>query len=81
MKIEIFGPGCYRCKATEENVRKALQAVGLEAEVVHVSDYREFARRGIMVTPAVAIEGKTMSSGRIPDVEQVRHWLQDLRAA
>jgi small redox-active disulfide protein 2 len=81
MKIEILGPGCYRCIATEDNVRKALAELGLEAEVVHISDPREFARRGVMFTPAVIIDGQLKASGRIPDVEQVRSWLEQQRAA
>jgi small redox-active disulfide protein 2 len=81
MKIEILGPGCNRCIATEENVRKALESLGLQAEVVHVSDPREFARRGVMFSPAVIIDGQLKASGRIPDVDQIRSWLELERAA
>ena len=45
MKIEILGPGCSRCRATEELVRKALAELKLEAEIAHVSDPVQFARR------------------------------------
>jgi hypothetical protein len=44
MKVEILGPGCNRCAATKENVRKALESLRLQAEVVHISDPLEFAR-------------------------------------
>ena len=81
MKIEILGPGCNRCIATEDNVRKALESLRLQAEVVHISDPREFARRGVMFTPAVIIDGQLKASGRIPDVEQIRSWLEQQRAA
>jgi small redox-active disulfide protein 2 len=81
MKVEILGPGCPRCMATQENVRKALQALRLEAEVAHVSDPREFARRGVMFTPAVVINGEVKSSGRIPQVEEIRTWLAGRPAA
>ena len=46
MKIEIFGPGCARCKQTEHNARQALSAVGLDAEVIKIEDIREYAPRG-----------------------------------
>ncbi len=77
MKIEILGPGCMRCVTTERNVRQALDALRLSAEIVHVFDQEEFVKRGIKFTPAVVIEGMTMSSGRIPEVDEIRRWLKD----
>lgn len=77
MKIEIVGPGCMRCITTERNVRQALDALRLNAEVVHILDREEFAKRGIKFTPAVIIEGTTRSSGRIPEVDEIRRWLQE----
>lgn len=77
MKIEILGPGCMRCITTEQNVRQALVGLGLSAEIVHLSDPEEFAKRGIKFTPAVIIEGTTRSSGRIPEVMEIRLWLQE----
>jgi small redox-active disulfide protein 2 len=81
MNIEILGPGCYRCEATEENVRKALEALGLEAQVKHISDPQEFGRRGVVFTPAVVIDGRVQSSGRVPEVEEICTWLAGRRAA
>lgn len=77
MKIEILGPGCMRCIVTEENVRSALGQLGLTAEVIHVSDHHEFDKRGIKFTPAVVVDGRTKSSGRIPQVPEIRRWLED----
>ncbi len=77
MKIEILGPGCMRCMTTEENVRQALGQVGLTAEIVHVSDHHEFHKRGIKFTPAVVVDGQTKSSGRIPQVPEIRSWLEE----
>jgi small redox-active disulfide protein 2 len=76
MKIEILGPGCARCRATEDNVRKALAELHVEADVVHVTDVREFAKRGVMLTPGVLIDGTLRSTGRIPSVEEIMQWLQ-----
>ncbi len=80
MKIEILGPGCMRCITTERNVRQALNGLGLNAQIAHVFDPEEFAKRGIKFTPAVVIEGATKSSGRIPDVGEIRRWLEESAA-
>lgn len=71
MKIEVMGPGCARCHATERNVRKALTELGTEAEVGHVYDVKEYARRGVVLTPAVVIDGKVVVQGRIPEVQEL----------
>ena len=75
MRIEILGPGCARCRATEEVVRKALAEVGVEAQIEHITDPVEFARRGVMLTPGVVIDGQVKSSGRVPRLEDVKSWL------
>jgi small redox-active disulfide protein 2 len=75
MKIEIFGPGCARCKQTERNVREALSASGIEAEIIKVEDVRQYAVRGVVFTPAVAIDGELKCTGRIPTREEVQEWL------
>ena len=76
MKIEILGPGCARCRATEDNVRKAVAELGLEAEVVHISDLLEISRRRVMLTPGLIMEGQLKSSGRVPEVAEIKEWLQ-----
>lgn len=75
MKIEILGPGCARCRATEENVRQALAELKVEAEVVHITDVLEIGRRRVMLTPGVIIDGQLRSSGRIPEVKEIKDWL------
>lgn len=73
--IEVLGPGCPNCQAVERNVREALAATGLEAEVLHVTDWAEIAGRGVMSTPGLVIDGTVVSTGRIPTAEQVASWL------
>jgi len=75
MKIEVFGPGCYRCQTTLRTVEHALNELNMEAEVIHIDDLREFAQRGVMFTPAVFIDGALKASGRVPKLEEVKHWL------
>ncbi len=74
LKIEILGPGCPRCRATEENLKRALAELHLEAEVLHVTDPKEIAQRRIFLTPGVGVDGEVRSSGRVPEVEEIKQW-------
>jgi small redox-active disulfide protein 2 len=80
MNIAVFGMGCPKCKATEQNVREACKALGIDAEVTHVADPREFARAGVRVTPAVVVDGTVLFSGKVPTVEELKEALQKLRS-
>lgn len=75
MEIKVFGPGCARCKQTEKNTLEALKELNMEANVVHVSDLKEIMSHGIMMTPGLAIDGKVVSAGKIPSVEEIKKWL------
>lgn len=75
MKIEVLGPGCSRCHNTLRIVKEALNALNMVAEVLHVDDLREFAKRGVMFTPAVFIDGAMKASGRVPKLEEMKRWL------
>ncbi|MEM5797922.1 MAG: thioredoxin family protein [Candidatus Aenigmatarchaeota archaeon] len=75
MKIEIFGSGCPKCKKLEENARKAVKEANKKAEIVKVTDINEIINRGVMATPAIAIDGKLKACGRIPEVEEIKKWL------
>lgn len=75
MKIEILGPGCAKCRATEDNVRKALAELKLEAEVAHVTDLVEIGKRRVMMTPGVVVDGQLRSSGRVPSVDEIKSWV------
>jgi small redox-active disulfide protein 2 len=75
-KVEILGKGCPRCKQTEKLVRMAIEELGIEAVVEKVQDINEIISRGVVSTPAVAIDGKIVVSGRIPSLEEVKKFLQ-----
>ncbi len=81
MKVEILGPGCARCRATEEVVRRALAELNLVADIEHVTDPLQFARRQVLLTPGVVIDGQVKSSGRVPSLEEVKAWLARAAAA
>lgn len=74
MKIEVLGSGCAKCRKTEEIISETIKRLGIEAEVVHVTDIGEIVERGIVMTPAVVIDGRTMVEGRIPSEAQIRAW-------
>jgi len=66
MKIEVLGPGCAKCTQLYDNVRKALELAGKEAEVVKVQDIPTIMKYGVMVTPALVIDGTVKFSGKRP---------------
>jgi small redox-active disulfide protein 2 len=72
MKIEILGSGCPKCFETERRVQKVVQELGLQAEVVHVYDLMEIARRRVVLTPAVAIDGEVKISGHVPTEDELK---------
>jgi small redox-active disulfide protein 2 len=75
--IEVLGPGCANCQRLEANAREAVAMAGVEAEVRHVTDYREIAAQGVMSTPGLVIDGKVVSIGRIPSAGDIAVWLAE----
>ena len=75
MRIEILGMGCPKCKMLYENAKKAVQETGIQAEVVKVEDMGKIADYGVMMTPALAINGKIKTAGKIPSVGEIKQWL------
>ena len=76
MEIKVLGPGCPKCKKTEEVVREAVAESGVEATVVKVTDMLDIARHGVFGTPAVIVDGKVKSVGKVPSKEEIKKWLQ-----
>ncbi|MCX6768521.1 MAG: thioredoxin family protein [Candidatus Micrarchaeota archaeon] len=74
-KIEILGMGCASCKRLEENVRKAVSELGLKVEILKVTEIEKIVERGVMATPALAFDGNVVSSGRVPDVAELKKWM------
>ena len=75
--VEVLGPGCANCRRVEANAREALAIAGVEAEILHVTDYREIAARGVMSTPGLVIDGRVVSAGRIPSAADIAGWLAE----
>ena len=64
-QVEILGTGCSKCRALEKSVRQAVEHLGLEVEIAKVESIEEIVRRGVMMTPALAVDGVVKSSGRV----------------
>ncbi|MBW2091189.1 MAG: TM0996/MTH895 family glutaredoxin-like protein [Deltaproteobacteria bacterium] len=75
MEIKVLGPGCAKCKKTEEVVQEAVKEAGVDAQVVKVTDTMEIAGHGVFGTPAVIVDGKVKSVGKVPKKEEVKAWL------
>jgi small redox-active disulfide protein 2 len=76
MKIEVCGSGCSKCAELEKRAKEAVAITSLEATVEHVYDMTKIIERGIFMTPALVIDGKTVASGKIPSVEEIVSFLR-----
>ena len=77
LTIKILGPGCANCKRLEEIARKCAADLGVEAEFVKVSDYKDILAYDILSTPGLVINEKVVSSGRIPAPAAVAAWIAE----
>jgi len=77
MKIEILGTGCAKCQKLEKNAIKAVEDLGIDADVVKVEDLSEITSRGVMMTPALAIDGETKIKGQIWSPEKIKKLLEE----
>ena len=75
MKIEILGMGCPKCRMLYENAKKAVREKGVEVEVEKVEDIDKITGYGVMMTPALVIDGVVKASGKIPSTEEIKKWL------
>ena len=77
MKVEIFGPGCPKCKALLRNAEKAVRDLGLHAEIEKVEDIEKIVKAGIMMTPAIAVDGEVKSTGKVLNVDEIKKILME----
>jgi len=75
MKIEILGTGCAKCNKLEELAREAVAESGSAAEVVKVKDLNAIMAYGVMITPALVVDGKVKSAGKLPSKEEIKKWV------
>lgn len=75
MVIKVLGTGCTNCKKLEENTRKAVELLGIEAAIEKVTDIKEIMSFGVMKTPALVVDGKVKIMGRVPSAEEIKQYL------
>jgi len=76
MKVQILGSGCPKCKLLEAHTREAVAELGIQADIEKVTDIDVIMEMGVMMTPALAIDGVVKSVGRVLTKEQVASYLQ-----
>ena len=76
MKIEVYGSGCHLCKELERRANEAVGLAGVSATVEHVYDMQKIIEKGIFMTPALVVDGKTVLSGKIPRATEIAEMLK-----
>ena len=74
-KIQILGTGCPKCKKLAENAEAAAEAAGIEYELEKVTDINKIMEMGVMITPALAVDGEIKSAGKVPDADAIKSML------
>ncbi len=77
--IQVLGSGCAKCNGLEDAVKAALAELGQEPVVEHVTDFVQIAAMGVMTTPALAVDGRVVSSGRVLTKEEAKQLIQEAR--
>ncbi len=75
LSVKVLGPGCSNCKKLEAIARSAIAKLGVEAEVIKVTDYNEIMKYPILSTPGLVVNEKLVSAGRIPNEAEVTTFL------
>ena len=73
-KIQVLGTGCPKCKKLAENTEAAAKALGIEYKIEKVTDINEIMKFGVMITPALAVDGQVKIVGKVPtpgDIEEL----------
>ncbi len=75
LKVEILGSGCQKCHQVEGKTKAAIAARNLEADMVHITDPMEIVQRGVMKTPALVVDGKVLSQGKVLEPKEIEFLL------
>ncbi|MBN1147988.1 MAG: TM0996/MTH895 family glutaredoxin-like protein [Anaerolineales bacterium] len=81
LTIKVLGSGCPNCKKVEAIARKAVEMMGVQAEIIKVTDYSQIMEYNIFSTPGLVINEKVVSAGRIPSPAEVTTWLANAQLA
>jgi small redox-active disulfide protein 2 len=75
LKLQILGTGCAKCKTLAEHAEKAAKELGLEYTIEKVADLKEIMTFGVMITPALVVNGKVKVAGKVPDLKEIKAML------
>jgi small redox-active disulfide protein 2 len=73
--VQVLGPGCANCAKLKDNAEAAVQQLGLEASVEKIEDINVITGFGVMMTPALAVDGEVKAVGKVLSVEQIKSLL------
>ena len=76
MKVHILGKGCPKCRKLEANAKKAIDELGIDVELEHVHDINEITKFGVMLTPALVIDGTVKTVGEVTTTKKIKELLQ-----
>ena len=76
MKIQILGTGCPKCKQLTANAEQAVRELGINAEIEKVEDIKEIVKFGVIMTPALVVNGQVKASGKVLSPEEIKKLLQ-----
>jgi small redox-active disulfide protein 2 len=79
IQIKVLGPGCVQCDRLEQELMQVMAETGIMAEIEHVRDIKEIGRYGVMGTPALLINGKIKSVGKVPPKNKLTEWLKEVQ--
>jgi len=77
MEIKILGTGCSNCNKLEQLVFNVCAENNIDADIQKITDFKEFGKYGVMMTPGLVVNGKILSQGKIPVKSTLLHWLMD----
>ena len=77
MEIKVLGGGCASCKKLHEMVQDAVKELNIEAEILYITDMSEIMQAGIMSTPALMVNGKVKTMGRLPKPKEIKQIISD----
>ncbi|MDD1720194.1 MAG: thioredoxin family protein [Methanoregulaceae archaeon] len=77
MKIEVLGIGCPNCRKLSGNVQKAVEDLGIRAEIVKVDDMADIMGKGVMILPALFVNGEAKVVGRVAPVDEIKRVLKE----
>lgn len=75
MIIKVLGTGCAKCHQLEENTRKAVAELGIDASIEKVENIKDIMKYGVMKTPALVVDEKVKIMGRVPSADEIKKYL------